>query len=211
MKHYAAYLFDADGTLLDSTELIYQCFVHTCSMFAGLELTREQVFANIGLPLRKQLGIHLGELSGRKADEVRAEHMRYQLSIYEKHLRLFPGVKEGLKGLKESGRKLGVVTSRLRKTLDIYLRHTGIVDFFEVLITPESTARHKPHPEPALAGARLLGCEPSEALFVGDAGFDMECGAAAGMDTAFVAWSRIDSRTLAIEPTYRIADFRDLL
>ena len=211
MKSYTAYLFDCDGTLIDTTELIYQCFVYSCKKYGDLEVTREEVFANIGIPLRNQLVHFLGPASDEKLSEITKAHMDYQLKIYEDYLGLFPGVTETLSQLKANEKKLGVVTSRKTFTLNLYFKHTGILQFFDTLITPELTEKHKPSPEPALEALKRLSCSAEETLFVGDSIYDIECGVKAGMDTAFVTWSRIDPDSLTIKPAYIINEMNELL
>jgi pyrophosphatase PpaX len=211
MKSYTAYLFDGDGTLLDTTEMIYQCFSYTCKKSAGVSVTREQVFSHVGLPLRPQLEHLLGVLPDDTAEEVMRLHMDYQLSIYTEYLCLFPGVAESLDRLKKAGKKIAMVTSRRMHSLVLYLKHTHIHEYFDVIITPESTRRHKPEAEPALEAMRQLGVRPHESLFVGDAVFDIACGHAAGIDTAFVTWSRIGPKTITPQPTYLIASMDALV
>ena len=120
MEQYKAYLFDCDGTLIDTTELIYQCFVYSCRKFGNISVTRDQVFANIGIPLRTQLQQFLDPLSDEKASEITSAHMEFQLSIYNDHLQLFPGISETLSQLKDKGKKLAVVTSRKTHTLSLF-------------------------------------------------------------------------------------------
>lgn len=211
MKQYTAYLFDCDGTLIDTTELIYQCFVHSCKKFGNIHVTREQVFANIGIPLRNQLEHFLGPLFDEKASEITKAHMDYQLKIYKNYLQLFPGASETLSQLKDKGKKLAVVTSRKTRTLTLYFKQLGIYQFFNVFITPELTEKHKPDPEPALEALKQLQCSAEETLFVGDSIYDIECGVKARMDTAFVTWSRIDPELLSIKPTYIISEMKELL
>lgn len=210
MKQYKAYLFDLDGTLTDTAEMIYRCFVQSCRKFGGMDISRELVFGHIGLPLRKQFEAYLGSLSDERAEEIMRSHMSYQLSIYKDFLKIFPGVAEGLEMLKRKGRLLGVVTSRRQETLSLYLKHLGIHHYFDVLVTPEMTEKHKPDPEPALKATGLLGCVSSEALFIGDAVYDIQCGSSAGMDTAFVSWSRNEASALSVKPDYIIDDLREL-
>jgi pyrophosphatase PpaX len=137
--------------------------------------------------------------------------MKYQLSIYKEHLRLFPTVREGLDLLRSRGKHCAIVTSRRRDTLDLYLKETGIYDFFEVFVTPENTAKHKPDPEPALAALSLLKAgAKGEAVFIGDSEYDIECGRSAGIDTAFVTWSHNDPAALHAKPTYCISDLTQL-
>jgi pyrophosphatase PpaX len=210
MRSYDCYLFDADGTLIDTADMIFRCFLRTCRIHGGFDVSRDLVLRHVGRPLRTQLEVYLGPLSDEKAGEISATHMDYQLSIYREELKPFPGVNEGLAALKACGKRCAVVTSRRMQTLELYLRFCGLWDFFEVFVTPESTDKHKPDPQPALKALELLAATPAQALFVGDAVWDIECGRSAGMDTALVAWSENDSTTLLHQPTYIIKDLRDL-
>jgi pyrophosphatase PpaX len=211
MKEYSFYLFDADGTLIDTTELIYRCFVHTCKIFGDMDVSRSNVVKNIGLTLRKQMEVYFGPLTEEQFAVRAAEHMKYQLSIYPQYLRVFPTVVKGLEMLRACGKHCAVVTSRRRETLDLYLRKTGIIDYFEVFVTPENTKKHKPDPEPALAALGLLGSgDTNDAVLVGDSEYDIECGRKAGIDTAFVMWSHNDPATFPSRPTYCISDLTQL-
>jgi pyrophosphatase PpaX len=211
MKDYSYYLFDADGTLIDTTELIYQCFVHTCRIFGDMDVSRPDVVRNIGLTLRMQMEKYFGPLTDEQFAVRAAEHMKHQLSIYPRYLRVFPTVLEALSLLKRAGKACAIVTSRRRQTLDLYLEKTGILDFFNVFVTPENTQRHKPDPEPALEALRLLGvARKNEAIFIGDSEYDIECGRNAGIDTAFVSWSHNDPAALPAQPTYVIGDMMQL-
>lgn len=211
MKRYAAYLFDGDGTLYDTAEMIYKCFLYTCKEFGGITVNRRDVFANIGIPLQPQLEHFLGPLSDQQAEKVTRAHMEYQMTLYKDCVKLFPAVASTLEYLKKRGSRLAVVTSRKHFTLKLYLEHTGIYQLFDILISPEDTLRHKPDPEPAEEALRRLGCQAHETLFIGDSEFDIACGAHAGTDTAFVAWSTIPSSQLPIQPTYIISTMEELI
>jgi len=206
MKQYSCYLFDVDGTLIDTAELIYQCFVFSCNKFAGIEVDRDNVIAHIGLPLRKQLEVYMGPLTNEKAQQITKAHLEFQLSVYKKHLKLFPDIAEMLESLKQAGKKIAAVTSRKQYTSNLYLKETGIHSHFDALVTPELTEKHKPGPEPALKAVELLNCSVDQAILVGDSVFDIECGYNAGMDTAFVEWSHSHSSQLSPQPTYIICD-----
>lgn len=210
MKNYDFFLFDADGTLIDTMELIYRCFVHTCGTFANKEVSRPDVQKNVGLTLRDQMEKYFGPMTEEFFDTVSKEHMAFQTAHYLEHLALFPTVAEGLAMLSAAGKRCAIVTSRRRNTLDLYLKTTGIIDFFEAFVTPETTPTHKPGPEPALAALALLGAPKDHALFVGDAVFDIECASRAGIDSAFVKWSCNDPLQMAIRPTWFIDDMRQL-
>jgi HAD superfamily hydrolase (TIGR01549 family) len=211
MRDYTNYLFDADGTLIDTTELIWRCFENTALVTGHGPIGRDTTIKHIGLTLRDQMTIHFGKLDDAAYERYRAIHMDYQMSVYRQYLKLFPGVLETLYNLKKNGKKLAIVTSRFRNSLDIYLRDTGIYDFFDAIISPESTKYHKPHPEPAIKALEELNAQKPETLFIGDATFDIECGTEAGIDTAFVKWSINDADSLKMKPTWFVDSMGELI
>jgi pyrophosphatase PpaX len=210
MKSFDCYLFDADGTLIDTADMIYRCFVHTCRIHGGFEISRDLVMRHVGRPLRAQFEVYLGPLTDEKAREITATHMDYQMSIYRDELKPFPHVAEGLGALKALGKRCAVVTSRRMHTLELYLKFCGMWDFFEAFVTPEMTDKHKPDPQPALKALEKLGAAADQALFVGDSLWDMQCGRGAGIQTAFVSWSETDPATIDPPPDYIINDMREL-
>jgi pyrophosphatase PpaX len=210
-KRYSAFLFDADGTLIDTVGLIVRCFQHTFSVFGGPNVPVRDIERNVGFPLREQMELYFGPLSDERFDELAKEHMDFQLKNYPEHLRIFPGVAEGLALLREAGKQLAVVTARRRFTLELYLKETRIFDFFQAIVTLENTPRSKPDPDPAFEALRLLEAKVDEALFIGDSRFDIECAKNAGMDSAFVKWSYNDLSEMEVQPTFCIDDVRDLV
>ncbi|HEX7511449.1 MAG TPA: HAD-IA family hydrolase [Chitinivibrionales bacterium] len=210
MKNYSAFLFDADGTLIDTIDLIIRCFVHTCKKFGNLDIAPQEIRKNVGMTLREQMQMYLGPLTDERFSVIAKEHMDLQLKLYPQYLKAFPGVAEGLAMLKKQGKRCVVVTSRRRNTLDLYLKETGIYDYFEAFITPENTDKHKPDPDPALAALALLSANKSEALFIGDSVFDIACAVNAGIDSAFVKWSGNDPADMPVQPTFFLDDVRSL-
>jgi HAD superfamily hydrolase (TIGR01549 family) len=211
MRDYKNYLFDADGTLIDTTELICKCFENTARLTGNIHVEKDEIIRHMGLTLRDQMTIYFGDLQDSQFEEYKRIHMEYQMSIYSKYLQVFDGVVDVLAELKKKEKKCAVVTSRLKDSLSIYLKDTGILQYFDVLITPESTSFHKPHPAPALKALESLSAIPEESLFVGDATFDIECGSNAGIDTAFVLWSTNDPATLKVKPTYYLNEISELI
>ncbi len=211
MKEYRNYLFDADGTLFDTVELIYRSYVYTCQKYNGIDVDRELVIKSMGLPLYKQIGLFLGELPEQKMNQILKEYKEHQLTIYREHLVIYPGVEKTLRNLNTLDKRLAVVTSRKQETAFIYLKHVGIFDYFDVIVTPELTKRHKPDPAPAMKALELVKGAVDDSLFIGDAEFDMLCGKSAGVDTAFAAWGPNESTELNSTPTFVLDEITDLL
>jgi pyrophosphatase PpaX len=212
MKSYAAYLFDAGGTIIDTREMIYRSFVRMGEVMEAKIPPRDFIEATIGLPVTVQVPLILGEGKGEEyyamARKAYGDHM---MANYRELLDTFPGVREGLAKLAANGKKLAVVTSRRRQSLDIFLGALDLSRYFSLMVTPEDTARSKPDPDPALLAMQLLGSHPKETVFIGDAEFDIRCGRAAGIDTVLVAWGGMDSSAWPVRPDFTARHFSDLL
>jgi pyrophosphatase PpaX len=208
MKQYDSYLFDADGTLFDTVDLICTCFQYVAEKYAGKTMDKTTIINGIGLPLKSQLITHLGP--GLDHDRILDDYLRFQLGIMEDCIHPFPHVVETLELLKSAGKKLAVVTSRRRFSLEKILQATDTARYFDVLVTPEDTTRHKPDPEPALKAMSLLGADRTSTVFTGDAFYDICSGAGAGIDTIFVNWSHAELSSLPVPPTWAIDSLREL-
>lgn len=212
MKEYDAYLFDADGTLIDTRELIFQSFLHMGKEIGETLPKRDLLEGTVGLPLRTALPMILGEGFPEAYYENAAKvYSDYMLEHFQEYLRAFPGTGEILADLAGRGKKLAVVTSRGRGTLELFLDYLGLRNHFAALVTPENTVRHKPDPEPALYALRLLDAEAERAVFIGDAVFDIQCGFNAGMDTVLVRWGGMDPAGWTVQPGFIINRFEELL
>ncbi len=208
MKLYDSYLFDADGTLFDTVELICTCFQYVAEKYAGKTMDRSTIINGIGLPLKSQLITHLGP--DLDHEQILDDYLQYQLSIMQGSIRLFPHVIETLEMLKSAGKKLAIVTSRRRFSMEKILQSTDTARYFDVLVTPEDTTRHKPDAEPALKAISLLGADKSSTVFTGDALYDICSGASAGIDTIFVNWSHAARSSLPVTPTWAIDSLQEL-
>ena len=180
-------LFDLDGTLVDSITLIVDSFRHAISAHTSATPSDEDLIAGIGTPLLDQLGQYT-----ESSDTVDAMVESYRDYYIEKHntmVTAYPGVKEGVAALCQQGIKLGVVTSKNQEGARRSLDHTGLTNFFRVIIAIEDTDEHKPNAAPVLAALKALEATPEEAIFVGDSTHDLQAGRNAGVITAAVGWT----------------------
>jgi pyrophosphatase PpaX len=207
-----ALLFDLDGTLIDSIDLLLECME---AAFAGRTRrpSRAEWTAGIGTPLRTQLA----EWS-EHPDDVEAlvdQYRAYQDIHLERMTALYPDVAETLAWARNAGHATGIVTSKGRGMTDRSLRHVGIAGAFDTIVTFEETTRHKPMADPVLLALDRLGMPPDRALFVGDSPHDMGSGNAAGVRTAAAQWGPFSRAELAkTNPTYwmsRMAELPDIV
>ena len=216
MKSYQSYLFDLDGTLLDTIGLIIACYRHLFEHIQEkyevvVSVSEETLRSNVGIPLRQTLEIYL-EGTGVDIEEVIDEYRQYQLKIWKDYVKVFDGVIDTLKSLKSAKRNVAVVTSRYLKLTKLYSEHLGLAEFIDVYVTPDTVTESKPHPESAFKAAQLLNSKPAECLFVGDSIHDIRCAQAAGMDSALVLWGAASADEVEkINPSYVISRLVELV
>lgn len=179
-------LFDFDGTIADTSEVVLRSLEHTLEAVAPGRFTRERLIAELGLPLDVQFRRLLPEMDPAPLiDRYRA----YQRTIFDDFIRPVPGAQKVLRTLADVGVRLGVATSRQRSTTERGLRHLGLIDCFETIVAFEDVARHKPDPEPLLTALRRLGALPEAAAYVGDQPVDVLSAKAAGALAVVVGWT----------------------
>ena len=199
-------LFDNDGTLVDTHDLILDSMRFATRTLLGRVIPDERLMAKVGIPLADQMLDFTDTLEER--DELLRVYREYNHAKHDEAVRLFPGVAEGLARLHDAGYKMGVVTSKKHWLAQHGLEITGIWPFFEGLIGPDDCAESKPLPGPILAGARMLGLPPDECMYVGDAPFDIAAGNAAGSLTVAAEWGMFTREDLEPEhPDWWCADF----
>lgn len=200
-------LFDLDGTLIDTNELIIASFNHTFNHY-NLSYTREEINEFNGPPLKDTFI----NIDPERAGEMIAVYRKHNLAEHDKYVKAFPGVIETLEVLRSQHIKLGVVTTKMSKSVTMGLTLTGLDQYFETVITYDDVTNPKPHPEPVIKAMKELDADPLSTLMVGDNYHDIESGKNAGVSTAGVAWAfKGKERLLEYNPTYMLEDMRDLL
>lgn len=194
-----AVLFDFDGTLLNTNDLIFTSYEYAFTKVLGRSITDEEIHDLYGKPLYSSLAKY-----GEHQDALCDTYREFNESHHDELVKKFDGAAEGVRMIKNSGIKTAVVTSKRRYTLEKGIRILGLEDFFDVLITPDNTEKHKPDPEPVLKACELLGVSPSEAIMVGDSVFDFECAKRAGARLAGVNYSTTRDAIMEYKPDYMV-------
>lgn len=209
---WAAVLFDLDGTLADTTELILRCYRHTMRVHLGEVPPDERWLARMGTPLREQLK----DFTRDPDEEARmAEtYSTYQRAIHDDMVKPFPGAVEVVHAFKASGAAVGVVTSRRTPMAVRTLARAGLEGVMDVLVGADDVVKAKPDPEPvllALDRLELTG-QGARTLFVGDSPFDIRAGRGAGTRTAAALWGPFPHEALRAEgPDHFVSRPEELL
>lgn len=209
MALYDTVLFDLDGTIIDTNELIIASIQHVWQQRYGTLLDREEIIPQMGLPLEQQFQTFTG------LDEVQdliAEYRKFNYEAHDDYVKPFPYVKEVLTTLRENGIRTGAVTTKMRASSLRSLAFCGLDELLEVLVTVDDVEHPKPHPEPVLKAVEQLAADPFKTLMVGDSPFDLVAAREAEAASAAVAWSLKGEDVLrGYEPTHVIYDMRELL
>jgi HAD superfamily hydrolase (TIGR01509 family) len=173
-----AVIFDMDGTLVDSREIVLGAFKHVLDEFGG-EYSDERVSRYVGGRLENT---YQDLLPNHEFGKLADLHRSWQVD--NKHLlKSFKGLDEFLNQLKMSGQKLGLFTSATRTRTDLALDGLNIREYFDAVVCAEDVKNPKPDEEGVLKLVRDMKVKLSEVVLVGDAEYDILSGKNAGVTT----------------------------
>lgn len=203
-------LFDNDGTLVDTCDLILESFHHAVRNVLGHDIVDEKLMAKVGQPLATQMWDFTDDPAVH--EELLLTYREFNHRIHDDRVSLFPGVREGLERLREEGFKMGVVTSKMSPLARRGLEVLEVAEFFDCLVGADSCSKHKPDPDPILMGCDLLGATPESCVYVGDSPYDLQASNAAGTLSVAALWGMFDEDALCAEnPCLACSDFSGMV
>ncbi|PLR78155.1 pyrophosphatase PpaX [Bacillus sp. V3-13] len=203
-----AILFDLDGTLIDTNELIISSFLHTLESYYPEKYKREDVLQFIGPPLTDTFN----SIDPNLTEDMIKTYRKYNISNHDLLVKEFTGVFETIRTLKENDYKLAIVSTKMEDVILKGLKLTNLDPFFDVIVALDHVEKAKPDPEPVLKALNHLGSHPFEAIMVGDNHHDVLAGKNAGTKTAGVAWTVKGRDYIAsYQPDYILETMPDLL
>jgi pyrophosphatase PpaX len=201
-------LFDLDGTLIDTNELIIQSFLHTLEKYYPNQYKREDVLSFIGPPLYDTFV----EIDPERVHEMIDTYRAFNHAQHDALVKEYETVYETVETLHDKGFKLGIVTTKVRPTVLMGLKLTKLDRFFDCIVSLDDVERAKPDPEPIFKALSILQSSPQETIMVGDNYHDILAGKNAGTKTAGVAWSIKGREYLEkYEPDFMLEKMSDLL
>ena len=179
-------LFDFDGTIMDTNNVILMSWQHTFRTLENREEKVERLVETFGEPLETTMKRFFPNIPVDESIEI---YRSYHRDNFGELINLFPGTMELLAEIKRRGYKTGLVTSRLWNTTLQGLEKYEIREYFDEVVTAEDTNRHKPDPQPIEIALKKLGSKAENAVMLGDTMFDLLCAKNAGVKSVLVGWS----------------------
>lgn len=207
-KNITTLLFDFDGTLLDTNELIIQTFEHILNKHFPGQYDREQILPFLGPTLTDTFE----KIDPENAEQLIAEYRKWN---YDNHDRLafeFDGVSETLRTLKEEGFKLAIVSTKRNEMVHKGIELLDAGNIFDTVIGLDDVQHAKPNPEPIYLALQRLNASKEEAMMIGDNYHDIVGGQNAGVKTVGVAWTiKGEDFLQQYQPDYMLQHISDLL
>lgn len=178
-----AVLFDLDGTLLDTAPDMAAA-LNALRRAEGLEpLAFERIRPHVSHGALRLVEVGFGCSSGARFEQLRGRFLDLYRADIAARTRPFDGLDALLDRLDEAGVAWGVVTNKPAALTVPLLDALGLGVRAGCVVSGDTLARRKPDPLPLLHAAGLLGCEPRNCVYIGDAERDVVAGRAAGMRT----------------------------
>ncbi|MFF2176674.1 HAD family hydrolase [Lysinibacillus sp. NPDC058147] len=193
-----AIIFDFDGTLANTLPICYYAFHNVFKEFDNKDLSSEEIEAMFG---PSETGIIRGNLVNSNKEQAIELYYKKYLENHSNLVKHNVEIDEMIKHLKGNDIKLGIVTGKARRSLDISLKALQMDQLFDVIITGDDVINPKPHPEGISKALSLLDVRDNEAMFIGDSDADIQAGSAANVHTVGVRWLQdVQTVEFKIEP-----------
>lgn len=209
-KRKPVIVFDLDGTLVDTKELIYNSFIHTFANYKpGYTLSEEELQSFLGPTLKDSF---LRYFDASQIDEIIAYYREYNHSHHDEFVKPIPHAEEMLRYLKENGYDIAVMSNKLSDIVRMGLRSFRMEEYFEVILGGEDVKRPKPDPSGILTACEKLHRPHDDLVYVGDAPTDIRaCKRIGCFSVAFVYEDARAEEMQKEEPCAIIRDMNQLI
>jgi pyrophosphatase PpaX len=182
-KLFDGFIFDIDGTLTSTNQLIFNSFNFIAKKYLNRTFTDDEIISLFG-PTEDVI---LKEWCGDKYEEARKDYYKYY-SDHHGIAELYDGIKEILHYLKSKDYPIGIFTGKGRDASLITLKRLEADHYFELIVTGDDVENHKPSPEGILKFVNQFKLNPEKVLMIGDSVSDVVASKEAGVKVASVLW-----------------------
>lgn len=182
-KLFDGFIFDIDGTLTSTNQLIFDSFNLIAKKYLNKTFTDDEIISMFGPPENDILK----RLCGENYESARKDYFTYYSKNHWK-AELYSGIKEILEHLKSKNYPIGIFTGKGRDASLITLKKLGVDHYFDLIVTGDDVENHKPSPEGILKFINHFKLNPDRVLMIGDSVSDVIASKGAGIKIASVLW-----------------------
>ncbi len=188
MKPYSGYLFDLDGTLVDTAPDINAALNHALTLHGGRPVNEALTRHWVGHGARALITEAIADqtLEDALLDTLLTDFLDYYIANISVLSTPYAGVLAAMDALRDRGARLAVVTNKLARLTEPLLDELSLTDYFDTIVCGDTADAPKPDAAPALFACGKMGVPPADALFVGDSAADVGCARAAGCPVVVV-------------------------
>lgn len=182
-SRFKGIIFDVDGTLTFTNQLIFDSFNHITKKYLGKEYSDDEIIALFG-PTEDMI---LKEMCKDDYENARKDYYDYYKSNHD-IAQLYMGIKELIIDIHKAEILLSIFTGKGRTSALITLEETGLTDYFDMIVSGDDVENHKPSPEGIMKFLDKHSLKPNEVLMIGDSPSDIIAAKECGVDIASVIW-----------------------
>ena len=202
--NYTTYLFDFDYTLADSSRGIVTCFRIVLTRHGYTEVTDDDIKRTIGKTLEDSFSILTGITDATQLAGFKEEYRKEADTHMTVNTVLFLETKSVLVALKDSGARIGIISTKYRYRIKELLDQHFPANFMNIIVGGEDVKTAKPSPESLLFALKQLHATKAETLYIGDSTVDAETAQAAGVAFAGVTHGVTTAKELGKYPHWKI-------
>lgn len=201
MNKLSCIIFDLDGTLTQTNELIFASFNHIAKKYAHRTYTSQEIVAMFGPPEEVAVENIVGK---DQVDEAMDDLCEFYNEHHPMMAEIHEGIRELLDFLKQRGLLLALFTGKGKRTTLITLEKFSLKPYFDLIVTGNDVENHKPSADGIRKVMKTFHLKPGELLMVGDAVSDVKAAHEAGVAIAAVLWDSYGKeKVLQMDPDYR--------
>jgi|LGOV01.1.fsa_nt_gb pyrophosphatase PpaX len=193
-------IFDFDGTIVDTNELIIKCLLLTAKNISNIELSKKDLEIIYGRTLNEQMKI----IDKTKSIELANYYKKMYFELMDNETFLFKGIKELIINLYNMDIKLAILTNKTTKGVNHGLEMFELEDYFDEIISMDDVSLGKPNNEGLTKLLSKLNLKNDEVIIVGDSEHDIEVGINNDIISIMVAWSFLSADKFKIKPSFII-------
>jgi pyrophosphatase PpaX len=182
-SRFKGIIFDVDGTLTFTNQLIFDSFNHITKKYLGRTYSDNEIIALFG-PTEDVI---LKEMCKEEYESARKDYYAYYKDNHD-IARLYDGIKELIIDINKAGILLSIFTGKGRTSALITLEELGLTDYFDMIVSGDDVENHKPSPEGIIMFLNKHNFNPKEVLMIGDAPSDIIAANQSGVEIASVVW-----------------------